>query len=281
MPYLDINGKRVFAATSGAGDNVVICLHGTAGHSAHWRYLAESHGDEICLVAPDLMGHGRSIPAGEAAPGLDADVEIVTTLCQRMAGRSIHLVGYAYGGAVALKAATQVELSSLTLIEPSAFWMLASHHPEDRKLLHDIEWLRRQFTRADADSAMAAYVDYWHGEGTWARLEEKKRSHLQRYAAIVASHLREVLAEQVAYTERRRIDAPTLLIQSEHALAPSVRVIEKLFRELPVCQVRIVDKASRGALRGQGSHARRVNQFIRQHCLNNHICAMPPLAASA
>ncbi len=97
----------------------VLAIHGLTGHGRRWQTLATVHLPEVAIVAPDLIGHGRS---SWAAPWtstrmsphwpslLDADAE-----------GPVVVVGHSFGGAVALSlAAARPDLvASLVLLDPA------------------------------------------------------------------------------------------------------------------------------------------------------------------
>ncbi|MDF3337086.1 alpha/beta hydrolase [Mycolicibacterium septicum] len=93
----------------------LLLIHGLTGHGQRWKTLAEQHLPELALLAPDLLGHGRS---SWAAPWtLDANVEALASLLD---GPTL-VAGHSFGGAVALNlAAAHPDLvSGLVLLDPA------------------------------------------------------------------------------------------------------------------------------------------------------------------
>ncbi|OBC14901.1 alpha/beta hydrolase [Mycobacterium sp. 852013-50091_SCH5140682] len=92
----------------------VLLIHGVTGHGQRWQTLA-SELPGVPILAPDLLGHGRS---SWAAPWtLAANVEALAALLD---GPTL-VVGHSFGGAVALTlAATYPDLvSGLVLLDPA------------------------------------------------------------------------------------------------------------------------------------------------------------------
>ena len=93
----------------------MLLVHGLTGHGQRWQTLATQHLPEVSIVAPDLLGHGRS---SWAAPWtIDANVAALADLLDR----PTLVVGHSFGGAVALGlAAAHPELvGGLVLLDPA------------------------------------------------------------------------------------------------------------------------------------------------------------------
>lgn len=97
----------------------ILGVHGLTGHGRRWESLADKHLSEFSVLAPDLIGHGRS---SWAAPWtLDANVEALAALLDAEGGGPVLVVGHSFGGAVALSlAAARPDLvSGLVLLDPA------------------------------------------------------------------------------------------------------------------------------------------------------------------
>src|SRR5262249_5019836 len=118
---------------AGAGEPIVL-LHCSSGSSGAWAPVMIHLGQGYRVLAPDLLGYGRTAPWPRDAPlGPDAELGVVEALLD-VAGRPAHLVGHSYGGTVALPAARRFprQVSSLTLIQPVAFHPLLRAHDAGR-----------------------------------------------------------------------------------------------------------------------------------------------------
>ncbi|MDR3660055.1 MAG: alpha/beta hydrolase [Mycobacterium sp.] len=97
----------------------ILALHGLTGHGKRWQTLADGHLPEYAMLAPDLLGHGRS---SWAAPWtIDANVAALAALLRDEADRPVVVVAHSFGAAVALNlAAAHPELvSALVLLDPA------------------------------------------------------------------------------------------------------------------------------------------------------------------
>ena len=97
----------------------VLALHGLTGHGKRWRPLFETHLADVAVLAPDLIGHGRST---YAAPWtIDANVAALATLIENEADGPVLVVGHSFGCAVALHLGAQCPdlVSGLLLLDPA------------------------------------------------------------------------------------------------------------------------------------------------------------------
>jgi pimeloyl-ACP methyl ester carboxylesterase len=104
--------------TRGSGPRLVL-VHGSGGNSGwpNQSVLA----DRFTLVMPTRGGYPPNPPLERIDFETQAD-ELLEVL-----EPGDHLVGHSYGGIVALLAAPRAELASLTVLEPPAFGVAASH----------------------------------------------------------------------------------------------------------------------------------------------------------
>jgi len=97
----------------------ILAVHGLTGHGRRWQTLATLHLPEFAIIAPDLIGHGRS---SWAAPwNIDANVGALAGLLDAEAAGPVLVVGHSFGGAVALNlAAARPDLvAALVLLDPA------------------------------------------------------------------------------------------------------------------------------------------------------------------
>jgi lipase len=97
----------------------ILAVHGMTGHGARWAHLAEDHLPEARVLAPDLIGHGRSpwVPPW----GIAAQVEGLRSLLENNARGPVLVVGHSYGGAIAVHLAVQHPelVRGLVLLDPA------------------------------------------------------------------------------------------------------------------------------------------------------------------
>lgn len=149
----------------------ILLIHGLTGHGQRWETLASQHLPEYAILAPDLLGHGRS---SWAAPWtIDANVEALADLLAKEAAAPAWVVGHSFGGAVALSvAASRPDLvAGLVLLDPAVgldgAWMLEIADA----MLSSPDFADRAEARADKTSGSWGEVDA-------AELERELDEHL-------------------------------------------------------------------------------------------------------
>ena len=101
------------------GPAKALMIHGLTGHGLRWERLAGRYLPDVAVLAPDLIGHGRST---YAAPwSIDANVTALAGLIEAEADGPVVVVGHSFGCAVALHLAAQCPdlVSGLALLDPA------------------------------------------------------------------------------------------------------------------------------------------------------------------
>jgi 2-hydroxy-6-oxonona-2,4-dienedioate hydrolase len=108
---------------AGAGENLMVFVHGVGSHAGWWRNNLVPLADEgFHVYALDLPGHGFG-PKGVNAPAhtVDSYVDFVRRFVRELPSRRLILVGHSLGGHVVaqLAAAQPFALAGLVLVAPT------------------------------------------------------------------------------------------------------------------------------------------------------------------
>src|SRR5947209_6719585 len=105
---------------------LVIALHCSGSGASQWRKLDALLGEQFQLIAPEHYSCNGSEPWAGDHPFTLADEAARTIALIDGTDHKVHLVGHSYGGGVALHIALARtdRIASLTLYEPSAFYLL-------------------------------------------------------------------------------------------------------------------------------------------------------------
>lgn len=264
--HVMVDGLRIAVEDSGHGDPVIL-LHGSAGSAGQWRALRALLEPRHRVLAPDLIGYGRSSAwHGRRAPRLDDEVEIVAALLDRCQ-RPARLIGHSYGGVVALQAALDMpdRVVDLTLIEPVAFGLLDSGGTADARLLAEVHLLAGEIAgglaAGEPEAAMARFVDYWNGAGARDALSLQRQADLAGRGSRVVDNFRALFRQpsMLPHLHHLHLYIPTLLIRGAQSPEPTRRIIERLGNALPLARTRTIAGAGHMA---PLSHADEVNTAI-------------------
>jgi pimeloyl-ACP methyl ester carboxylesterase len=101
LQFVAIHGHQIGYRTAGSGP-VVVLIHGMAGSSTTWRWVAPALAEHYTVVAPDLLGNGRSAkPRGDYSLGAYACG--VRDLLVALGHERATIVGQSLGGGVAMQ----------------------------------------------------------------------------------------------------------------------------------------------------------------------------------
>jgi pimeloyl-ACP methyl ester carboxylesterase len=105
----DANGIKTNYLEAGTGDPVVL-IHGSGPgvtSYANWRLVLPALAENFRVVAPDMVGFGFSERPTNIEYGVQTWADQVVGLMDTLELRKAHLVGNSFGGAIALRIATQ------------------------------------------------------------------------------------------------------------------------------------------------------------------------------
>ncbi len=287
MRTITIGGLGNSCAVSGRGPATVL-LHGSAASKSQWARLARVLEDRFQVFSPDLLGHGGTEPWRGLSPLTLGDEAMVIAALVRHVGEGVHLVGHSYGGAVALHfAQSHPELvRSLVLIEPVVFHLLRAGGAKRQRLLAAVEAVAAPFAAAangkagggaarDSEApdsgapdsasgrrAMASFVDFWHGRGTWLQMSEERREAAESKIHAVASHFAATLGDATPPMRYGRIAAPALVMYGGAAPEPTRCIAESLLGLLPNARAFRVDGGGHAL---PTTHAEIVNGAVASH----------------
>jgi pimeloyl-ACP methyl ester carboxylesterase len=246
---------------------LVIALHCSGSSAAQWRPLEAQLGQDFELVAPEHYGSGNS-PAWAGGARFTAADEAARTLALiDESDRKIHLIGHSYGGGIALHVALArpEHIASLTLYEPSAFYLLkqfgdgAVAFAEIRVVANRVA---AGIKAGDSRNAAMGFVDYWSGAGTWDAIRPPLQDAVLRWLPKVSLEFDALFNEPTHRSAFMNFRAPVLIIRGEHAPAPTRLIADTLPSIFPDARQAVV--AGAGHM-GPITHANPVNALIVAH----------------
>lgn len=116
-----LHGRSVAYRIGGEGPALML-IHGITSNSATWDRVLPKLARHYTVIAPDLLGHGRSDKLrGDYSIGAHANT--VRDLLDALGHRTATLVGHSLGGGVALQVAYQYpeRIDRMVLVAPGGF----------------------------------------------------------------------------------------------------------------------------------------------------------------
>ena len=104
------NGIRTNYLEAGSGSGTVVLIHGSGpGVTAYsnWRLVLPALGEDFHVLAPDMVGFGYSDRPDDVEYDVQTWADQTVGFMDAMGITKAHLVGNSFGGAIALRIATQ------------------------------------------------------------------------------------------------------------------------------------------------------------------------------
>jgi pimeloyl-ACP methyl ester carboxylesterase len=105
LQHVSIHGHEVGFRTTGEGP-VLLLVHGMAGSSTTWKHVMPRLAQRFTVVAPDLLGHGKSAKP-HAEYSLGAHANMLRDLLYVLGHERATFVGQSLGGGVVMQLAYQ------------------------------------------------------------------------------------------------------------------------------------------------------------------------------
>lgn len=246
----------------------VVALHCSGAGAGQWRQLGTALAPDFDLHTPEHFGTESAGPwcgrhaftlADEAAASI-ALIDAVDSM--------IHLIGHSYGGGVALRVALERphRIASLTLYEPSAFYLLSGLGEAGAEARQEILGVVRATAEGvitgNYASAARHFVDYWNGSGAWNALRPDIQAALTRWLPKATLDFRALLEEPTPLSAYREFRFPVLVLRGEHAPPPTRVASEALAGAVPTARLLTIDGAGH---MGPITHNAEVNRHIVEH----------------
>ena len=221
MPALELpDGRKLSYREEGGGPPVVL-VHGSPADSRSWGRVTPHLRDRFRVLAVDLPGYGGSDGVPDAPLGRAAAMGAAVARLVESCGGAVRLAGHSYGGVVAIQAALQAKAGTvghLALFEPVFFRAL--HLAGDRAALdpaiaHFEDYAGRAL--AAEPGVVRLMIDYWFGEGAYARMPDQVRGYLDANAGRNALDVRSSLNDIATETQLRDLAAPVTVATGDRS----------------------------------------------------------------
>ena len=251
-PAADMSVRPQGYVTAGDG-NPVLMLHSSLASKSQWAGLAGRLAARYRTIAVDLCGYGDNVlPGNRTTFALDDEVRRVAALLDRLVPPQVplHVVGHSYGGAVAMRLAqlNRARVASVALYEPVAFAVLDAAERADVERL--AEHVARHVEEGRIFDAARAFVDFWSGDGSFARLRLPAQAKMAARIAKVPLDFRAACGGPL---DAGAIGAPTLLLGGTRSPAVAQRIVATLTRTLPRVRTGWLDAGHMGPLTHAGA----------------------------
>jgi pimeloyl-ACP methyl ester carboxylesterase len=220
---------------AGAGETILL-LHGSASSSIMWQPTMALLQPLYHVIAPDLIGYGSSPAWRKAQFSVDDEVAAIKPLLP-CCGGPFHLVGYSYGGLVALglALANPWPVRTLTLIEPVFFSALryADNHEPYARFVEEGRRFNHHLDDGYRATAMNAFIKFWCGHGTWERFSGATRCAMIDAADKVALDWQASFLFDPGAERLNALADRTAIIHGDQSPEPMLRLVDALHGLMP------------------------------------------------
>lgn len=118
--WAELKNHTIRYLDTGAGDNVVLLIHGFGGDLGNWLFNYQALGEGRRVIMLDLPGHGESTK-NVGNGDFDFFADVVKEFLDFLKIQKLSLVGHSMGGAIGIKFASKNPsyVKSLVLIAPA------------------------------------------------------------------------------------------------------------------------------------------------------------------
>ena len=214
-------------------------------------------------ISIDLYGYGASkFPSNSQSFSLADEINRIDTIISNLLGdkSSFHLIGHSYGAATALRYTYEniERVGSLAIYEPVAFHLLDKKEPIYNDIVSFANLIRNLVTQKKYCKATEQFVDFWSGQGTYANLDESRKSALNDLIHKVVLDFQAGINESLRLEDYRAISTSTCIMAGKKSKPVTQRIAINLTDFLPNVQFHWVDGGHMAPI----SEAEQVNAIL-------------------
>ncbi len=247
--------------TEGSGQPLLL-LHGFTGTARMWSSQIEAWSADHRVIAPDLLGHGRSdAPAEPVHYALERQAASLADLLALLEAEPATVVGYSMGARLALVLALEYPRSVARLVLESPSAGIVDDADRNARRVAD-EHLAQEIVRDGTD----AFIARWEAMPIFAShvdlpadVESHQRAERRRHTPTgLAGSLRGAGQGAMApmHDRLRHVTSPTLVVAGVLDTAGAGRA-KVVATGIPHARLEIIDRA------GHTPHLERPQTFIR------------------
>jgi pimeloyl-ACP methyl ester carboxylesterase len=252
MPTFDLpDGKKLSYREEGSGPPLVL-VHGSPGDSRSWGRVLPHLRDRFRVLAVDLPGYGGSDGVPDEPVGRAALMGAAVARLAESAGSPVRLAGHSFGGVVAMQAALQATrgtIETLVLFEPvffRALQIVKDSQALDPAVTHFKAYVSRALE--GEPEVVRLMIDYWFGDGAYARMPDPVRAYLDANAPRNALDVRSAFND-IATREQLAAFVPPVRVVCGDRSPEIVRAIGRgMLQLLPNARLEALAGANHGML---------------------------------
>jgi pimeloyl-ACP methyl ester carboxylesterase len=255
-------GQQVETIDEGVGPSVAL-IHSSGLGATQWRRLVRRLAPSHRVVAPSLVGYGRTAWTVDDLPDFRTDLALVEALLSSLEP-PVHLVGHSYGGFLALLAAARAAtpIATLAAYEPVTVGALRSAAGfESFAGIDDFDAMF-DLSQGGLEGFLQRFIDYWNGAGAWDQLSVKQQAIYRTMGEKIYQEVKSGSYDETPHSFYRSISAPTLLLSGVSSPSDAGRACDILAETIPGARHQTISGA--GPM-GPLTHGHTVTGLLADH----------------
>jgi pimeloyl-ACP methyl ester carboxylesterase len=242
MPTVTLPSATLHYDVSGQGDPTVL-IHGSLVDGSTWNSVRPGLEQALLTLAYDRRGHGESVGPSRTNAVRD-DAKDLAGLLETIDLFPVHLIAHSYGGAVALRLATDRPemVRSLALHEPPFIGLLEEDPataPEAERLWGTLDEIRRLAHAGAREAAVRSIVESLSTEDDpWSAVGPEARRSLGAYLGRWEEEMGDPDATRPSPAVLADLLIPVLLTTGEKSPPFLHRIVDRMSLDLRNATVR-------------------------------------------
>ena len=233
MPYLKVNGTKLYYEERGSGPETIVFFHSLLFDSSMFTRQFEAFASQYRCVAFDFRGHGRS-----ASPAGSYDIETITvdtlSVIEQLNCAPCHFLGFSTGGFVGLRLAIRQPelLKSLILVDTSADPEPEENLPKYRLLAFVARWAGLRLVANQVMPLM--FSEGFLSDPTRSAVRNEMREVLLKNDRIgVTNAVKGVITREGVFDLIDQVHIPTLILVGENDAGTTPDKSERMHAHIP------------------------------------------------
>lgn len=243
MPFLTVNGARLYYEEQGSGPETIVFFHSLLFNLRMFDAQSDVLAERYRCVAFDWRGHGRSevTEGGYDMNTLTADT---VALISELDCTPCHYVGFSTGGFVGLRLGIRHPelLRSLILVDTSADPEPEENLPRYRLLNLVARWIGLWAVAGRVMPIM--FSDHFLSDPDRAALRREWRQHFLENDRVGATRaVKGVMSRNGVVEHLGAIDVPTLILVGENDVATAPEKSERMHAGIAGSELAVIPRA--------------------------------------
>ncbi len=257
--YLSVNGVKVRYLEEGTGPTILF-IHGFGVTAETWRHNIPAFESKFRVLAPDLIGHGRSERPEDASYSMRSYVEFLQSFLKLLDVRDYIALGHSMGGLIAIHLALEdvAGNTKALVLEDSAG---LGGGPGFSARMAFLSYLLRMNLLGPSEKRVRGWLEKGFYSDPSKISDDAVKRALESWKDAKYRRMQRKTAMGLRKDERRtsqfidRIPVPTLIIWGEEDRQISARVAYRAAERMRDCHVEVIPRC------GHTPHSERTEEF--------------------